>query len=701
MRQLRSARGIALSLLILTVAAASPAGAAPLADPSGPALPSARADERTTTHAIENALRDGRLSHDEAILLKAYSLYAPDLLPEGYRGAAPEKCGTLIAREIEQAIPDLPRAAAERVGALRARPVCSTSYDTPHFRVHYDTSGEHMIAGWPSTAYRDSIAVALETSWTAEVTGLGFRQPPSDGGDPDGGGGNALYDVYVQNIPSYYGYTQGTYTVPSTPRTDCTSYIVIDNDYVGFGYPDPIDPMTVTVAHEFNHACQFSHDYLEAGWYMECTSTWAEDIVYDAVNDYRGYLFYFFNYPYGSLEWEDPTGLRIYGSCVWDTFLSEYFSVDVVPDVWYQCETTNEFDALDLVLTTNCATGLEEAFRAFAVWNWFTNSRNDGNHYEEGGSWPLVAAERTYGTYPVVDGAPLPTHRPDHMAWNFIHLSNPGGTEDLLDVGYDGPDVSSVLNYVELTARSQGGVKSEYGEMTLDDYGNGSATVTGWDDLDQVGIVVVNASRSSDNMSYVVNVDRSTPVAGSFAASVVDPSAVTLRWTLAAPEDIVALDILRATSSDGEYRTVNGEPLDPISPGSYVDTDVRPGDGLWYRLDAALADGTVEPLGSGPVFVEIPGTLGLSLSPPSPNPFAESAEFECAVPGEGAFVRLAVYDVSGRLVTTLVDGPLGRGRHVLTWDGRDRDGREVAAGVYFCSLEVPGAVVTQKAIALR
>jgi hypothetical protein len=706
MRLLRTRNALApatvlLAALVLGATTVPPARAALRERAGSPAQPTVRADEHTARYAIDTAFREGRLSYEDMILLKAYSLYAPERLRGAYRGQAPDKCGTPTAREIERALPTLPRAAADEIRALRARPVCSTTTDTPHFRLHYDTTGTHMIYGWPNTAYRDSLAVALENAWTQEVTGMGFRQPPSDGGDPDGGGGNALYDVYVQNLESYYGYTQGTYTVPSTPRTDCTSYVVVENDYAGFGYANPIDPLNVTVAHEFNHACQFSHDYSESDWYMECTSTWAEDVVYDAVNDYRGYLFYFMNYPYNSLEWDDPTGLRIYGSCVWNQFLSEYFSVDVVPDAWYQCETMTEYDAQNSVLATNYASSLAEAFETFAVWIWFTGSRDDGNHFGEGAFWPLVAAERTYSTYPIAGGAPIVAHRPDHLAWNYVHLTNPGGAEDLLDVTYDGPDPTSTLNYVSLNVRSSDGVKSEYGEMTLDAYGNGNSTVTEWNDLDLVCVAVVNASRASDNMSYTINVDRSTPVEGSFVASVVEPSAVTLRWTLAAPEDIVSLDVSRATSSDGEFEVINDEPLDPASPGAYVDTDVRAGDELWYRLDATMVGGAVELLGSGPVHARVPGTLGLALSPPSPNPFSGSAQLEFTVPGEDSPVRVSVYDVSGRLVVTLVDGPLGRGRHTCAWDGRDARGRAVAAGVYFCSLEVPGAVVTQKAIVVR
>ena len=58
---------------------------------------------------------------------------------------------------------------------------------------------------------------------------------------------------------------------------------------------------------------------------------------------------------------------------------------------------------------------------------------------------------------------------------------------------------------------------------------------------------------------------------------------------------------------------------------------------------------------------------------------------------EGADVTLRVYDLSGRLVRTLLDGaPHGRGRHEAVWDGRDGAGRSLAAASYVARLEAGG-----------
>lgn len=69
----------------------------------------------------------------------------------------------------------------------------------------------------------------------------------------------------------------------------------------------------------------------------------------------------------------------------------------------------------------------------------------------------------------------------------------------------------------------------------------------------------------------------------------------------------------------------------------------------------------------------------------TPNPFRDGAAIRFQVPGR-QMVKLFVYDVSGRLVRTLMDGYADPGVHVIDWDGRSNGRRPVASGVYFYRL---------------
>ena len=64
-------------------------------------------------------------------------------------------------------------------------------------------------------------------------------------------------------------------------------------------------------------------------------------------------------------------------------------------------------------------------------------------------------------------------------------------------------------------------------------------------------------------------------------------------------------------------------------------------------------------------------------------------------------VRLAVYDVAGRLVRALVRGEQPAGSYEIGWDGRHQDGGQVAPGVYFLQLEAAGERRSSSVVMLR
>lgn len=92
-----------------------------------------------------------------------------------------------------------------------------------------------------------------------------------------------------------------------------------------------------------------------------------------------------------------------------------------------------------------------------------------------------------------------------------------------------------------------------------------------------------------------------------------------------------------------------------------------------------------------------------SLKANYPNPFNPSTQIRFAVGGAGSTpvpVRLEVIDLLGQRVRTLVATPLSPGEHRAEWDGRDQQGRPVAAGVYCCRLQVGDLVQTRKLLLL-
>jgi hypothetical protein len=83
-----------------------------------------------------------------------------------------------------------------------------------------------------------------------------------------------------------------------------------------------------------------------------------------------------------------------------------------------------------------------------------------------------------------------------------------------------------------------------------------------------------------------------------------------------------------------------------------------------------------------------------------PNPFGPMTEIRFDL-GQTSHVRLAVYDILGRHILTLLDRPVARGLHSIEWDGRDSSGNAAPAGVYFVRISAGGTSDSRTVTVLR
>lgn len=96
--------------------------------------------------------------------------------------------------------------------------------------------------------------------------------------------------------------------------------------------------------------------------------------------------------------------------------------------------------------------------------------------------------------------------------------------------------------------------------------------------------------------------------------------------------------------------------------------------------------------------IEIP--LEMDIQNPYPNPFNPSTTIRYGIP-DHTHVNLTIYDVVGREVAWLQNQEQAPGYYQVKWDGVDRSGIRVEAGVYFARLEGGGTVKTVKLLYLR
>jgi hypothetical protein len=88
------------------------------------------------------------------------------------------------------------------------------------------------------------------------------------------------------------------------------------------------------------------------------------------------------------------------------------------------------------------------------------------------------------------------------------------------------------------------------------------------------------------------------------------------------------------------------------------------------------------------------------LSQNSPNPFNPATVIRFSLP-QPSQVEIDVYDVSGRLVKTLVHDQYVAGEHEVIWRGKDARGKSVASGVYFYSMHAGSFQSSHKMLLAR
>ncbi len=90
----------------------------------------------------------------------------------------------------------------------------------------------------------------------------------------------------------------------------------------------------------------------------------------------------------------------------------------------------------------------------------------------------------------------------------------------------------------------------------------------------------------------------------------------------------------------------------------------------------------------------------LALEGNYPNPFNPQTMIKFSIPA-GAMVDLAVFDIRGVRIRTLVRESMAAGHHEVTWKGRDENGRAVASGSYFYRLKSDGKTVVGKMLLMK
>jgi len=128
----------------------------------------------------------------------------------------------------------------------------------------------------------------------------------------------------------------------------------------------------------------------------------------------------------------------------------------------------------------------------------------------------------------------------------------------------------------------------------------------------------------------------------------------------------------------------------------YLDRDTEPNVTHLYTLEATLPDGSVRNF--GPVEATWPGPDAdrLTLYTPYPCPATDRVTLSYYLPEGTRNVELSLYDLSGRRIATLLDGPGAVGRNELAWDAST-----LPPGVYLVRLVADTGALTRRVVIAR
>ena len=98
-------------------------------------------------------------------------------------------------------------------------------------------------------------------------------------------------------------------------------------------------------------------------------------------------------------------------------------------------------------------------------------------------------------------------------------------------------------------------------------------------------------------------------------------------------------------------------------------------------------------IGIQQISLNVPGDFSISQN--YPNPFNPATNIEFSIP-KASFVKLTVYDVSGRELETLVSQNMTAGTYKADWDAS-----KYSSGVFFYTLTTDGFTQTKKMMLIK
>jgi thermitase len=180
---------------------------------------------------------------------------------------------------------------------------------------------------------------------------------------------------------------------------------------------------------------------------------------------------------------------------------------------------------------------------------------------------------------------------------------------------------------------------------------------------------------------------------------------VDLSWNSNLENDIAGYNVYRSLTSGGSYAKVNGT---LVTDTTYHDPGLPSPQTYYYVVTAQIHAGNVSHYSSevSATTIAVLEEPGISVKIPymtiqsNPASISSGLKITFGLP-QSNYVKLRIFDVSGRTVRTLYDNNASPGIHCLKWQCRDDKGKSIPNGIYFVQFDSENFQHIEKVVLLR
>jgi len=323
------------------------------------------------------------------------------------------------------------------------RPIMDFTYSTNHFLIHFNTTGDSAVfhpdedlippGGDNVPDYVNRVAEYFETAHYVYIELLNYDEPPPD----DVNLNESKYDVYITTIN---GLTSPEF-ISNHPdyigRDAWSSFIQVGNDMFTENHPnDPYPYLKSVCAHEYFHAVQMAYRTRhgdEKPWFYELTAMWAEERVYDELNELYFNLEDYYSDIDNSIYLHG--GLHMYGAWVFAEYLSQNYGNDIIKRTFERLIINPS--SIQCIQNTLLEDNLDfnEEFTLYSIWNYFTGTNYHYGFFEESMYFPTtVPVLSSHAHYPV--DWEEKQDAVENLGISYIYFDNPGINKGSLIVDF-------------------------------------------------------------------------------------------------------------------------------------------------------------------------------------------------------------------------------------------------------------------------